>query len=523
MVPLAGHRAERDADMTTWTSGYVADVPYTHGVYRELAPSFLRYAGLLAGIEAPDPGRRLTYLDLGCGQGFSANLIAAANPGIDVHGVDFNPTHILGARTLAGEAGLSNATFHKDSFEDFLHNPDAPQFDIIVLHGILSWVAAERRAEIVELVRRKLITGGLVYASYNALPGWAAAMPLRRLLYDHAAQSRGPMLDRIAQALAFADALRDAGGGLFASNPLMGHMLDHVKTHDLAYVAHEFFNRDWIPLYHGDVVDELGEAKVSYVGSAGLLEQIDSLNLTSAQAGLLSSIPDPSLRETARDALLGTQFRKDLFLRGVLPLASPQVDELWLDSRVALTSSRAEFTLQIKAPIGEVTLHPDIYEPLCAVLAEGPVTNRQLLGHEKMAGRTFQELREAINVLIAVGFVQPCLGVEGEAERAVSTAAFNAAIVKRAELSTDLGYVASPVTGCGIALDRMSQLFLGGWRRKAPDIPAYVWGILSAQNQRLTKDGRIIESEEGNLLELAQMFAHFLDKRIPMLQRLGIG
>lgn len=124
--------------MTAWASGYVTDVPYTHGFYGELTPGFLAFAALTAGVQAPDPARPLKYCELGCGQGFSANLIAAANPQAEVFAMDFNPTHIHGAYTLAEQAGLTNAHFYEQSFEEFLSEPELPQFDIIVLHGILS-------------------------------------------------------------------------------------------------------------------------------------------------------------------------------------------------------------------------------------------------------------------------------------------------------------------------------------------------------------------------------------------------
>ena len=43
--------------MSDWTSGYVVDVSYTHGFYKELAPSFLSFAALVQGYAAPGLGR----------------------------------------------------------------------------------------------------------------------------------------------------------------------------------------------------------------------------------------------------------------------------------------------------------------------------------------------------------------------------------------------------------------------------------------------------------------------------------
>ena len=165
--------------MANWSAGYVVDVEYTHGFYQELTPSLLGFLALLQGVQSPDPGASsLTYCELGCGQGFSTNLLAAANPQIQFHATDFNPGHIVGAQNLARAAAVKNVHFYDDSFAEFLSRDDLPDFDFITLHGIYSWVSPENRQTIVEFIRRKLKPGGLVYISYNTMPGWASMMPL---------------------------------------------------------------------------------------------------------------------------------------------------------------------------------------------------------------------------------------------------------------------------------------------------------------------------------------------------------
>ena len=85
-----------------WTSGYVAEIDYTHGYYRELAPGLIDFALLLSGHEPPDRSS-MRYLELGYGQGLSANIHAAAVAG-EVWGADFNPAHAANAQSLAHHA-----------------------------------------------------------------------------------------------------------------------------------------------------------------------------------------------------------------------------------------------------------------------------------------------------------------------------------------------------------------------------------------------------------------------------------
>ena len=64
----------------SWTAGYVSELDYTHGYYREMSPLNLELA-MLSRLQAHSVGRPLRYLELGFGQGLSLNIHAAANEG----------------------------------------------------------------------------------------------------------------------------------------------------------------------------------------------------------------------------------------------------------------------------------------------------------------------------------------------------------------------------------------------------------------------------------------------------------
>ena len=93
-----------------------------------------------SGGSARAPQRSsMNYLELGYGQGVSANLHAADNPRGEFWGTDFNPDHALYARSLARQSGVS-AQWLELGFEAMLDTP-TPPFDFIVLHGVWSWVS----------------------------------------------------------------------------------------------------------------------------------------------------------------------------------------------------------------------------------------------------------------------------------------------------------------------------------------------------------------------------------------------
>ncbi|MEI9965042.1 MAG: methyltransferase regulatory domain-containing protein [Caulobacteraceae bacterium] len=196
---------------------------------------------------------------------------------------------------------------------------DLPDFDYIVLHGIWSWVGDDVRKDICSIIRRRLKVGGVVYISYNALPGWAAAMPLRQILAIHAETAGSDqygVLGQVEPALAFAKQLVDAEGRYFTANPTAKDRLQQIGSLDRRYVAHEYFNKHWEPMYFADVNEWLADSKLTFAASASLQDQVEAVNFTEAQRRLIAGAGHPVLQETLRDYLQNQQFRRDLFVRG---------------------------------------------------------------------------------------------------------------------------------------------------------------------------------------------------------------
>ena len=509
--------------MSTWGDGYVDDGSYIHGFYRELTPSLLALLALTKGQRAPDPNARLTYCELGSGLGLSLNLLASANPQITFYGNDFNPSHILESRALANEAGSDNVHFFEQSFEEFVNEPSLPPaFDFIVLHGIYSWISPENRAHIVEFIRRKLAPGGFLYISYNALPAWSPQMPLQRLLIDYSATQSGPMIGRVQSAIGFAEKLKQADAAYFRHTPHAAQRLAAMPQRPSAYIAHEYFNQHWTPFYHADVVKELASAKVSYLGSAALLENNDGMLLPPAVVEVLKEIKDSTLRETIRDYSAYLMFRRDVFVRGPSPIAKATAQAQWLDRSFAMVSPRDDVPMQIGGIPREVRLRPEVYNPILDELARTPTTVRQLLAHPTIKGFGAPRVIQALETLIGMGHVQPCLDPAHLAARTERTNAFNRAVFERARLSSDIQFVASPVTGGGIPMAQISMLILLGRKKQPSQMPKFVNDALRAQGLRMRKDGKPLETEEESLAEI-QVHANELDSKfIPLWRQLKI-
>jgi SAM-dependent methyltransferase len=511
-----------------WTSGYLAEIDYTHGYYRELAPGLIDLALLLSGHEPPDRAG-MRYLELGYGQGLSANVHAAAAPG-EYWGADFNPAHAANARALA-QAAASDAHFFDDSFADFAARDDVPGFDYIGLHGVWSWVSDDNRRAIVDILRRRLKVGGTLYISYNTLPGWAVAMPLRHMLTLHAetagSYAQG-VVGRIDNSITFGAKLAEVGARYFAQNPMAKTRLDAIAGQNRNYVAHEYFNRDWTPMYFSDIHAWLNDAKLGYACPAALLEQMDAFNLTPQQQEIVNEIPYAVLRETVRDYLLNQQFRRDIFMRGARRLHPLERQERLNSLSIVLAIAPEDMAFEADAGLGKVSLKKDIYQPIIDELADGdggPKRIGDLAKRPKLAAFADGVLLEGLAVLVGSGRAHPA---QDEATRELADPRcrrLNAALVDRARTAGDVTCLASPVLGAGLPVGRFEQMFLGAYERglKRPAEWANdAWETLARQNQAIIKDGAVLQGADKNLAELRDQATAFQDKRFSLLKRLGI-
>lgn len=503
-----------------WTEGYV-DVGYTHDFYRELTPALHRFALLSRSI---DPGTvdldRISYCELGCGHGFSTALLAAAHPQAEFHANDFLPSHIGYAQKLAAEAGTKNVHFYDDSFEEFVGR-DLPQFDVITLHGVYTWVNEENRRHIVDFIARRLKIGGIVYISYNCYPGWATMAPLRQLMVMLSGNSSDPLLPRIDHALAKIQGLFDTNSMYARVNPMLKERFEGVRKQSRPYIAHEYFNRDWTIFYHTEVAAELRGAKLDYATTVEVFEHLDYFNLSAEQQTLLQETGNPDHREVMRDFITNRQFRRDLYVKGRLPLDASERMARLMAMRFVLTTPDDGIQRNVLTPLGKLALTSDVFDPLIAALARGPRTLAQLVEDDALRALAHTAIVEAITVLIGQNHVQPCLPPAGDAERAKSTAAFNTAVMERALRGGDLQFVASPLTGGGYQIGRFEQLFLLAEQRQL-DPAAFVAECLAARGEVLVRNGQALTSPEENLAHLRERHEAFRQRIMPILRQLGI-
>jgi methyltransferase-like protein len=510
--------------MTNWTSGYVADIGYTYGYYSELNPSRASFTFLNAGYAPPSSG---VHCELGFGQGLSVNVHSAAS-GSTWYANDFNPSQAVFAQSLAKVSG-ADAHLTDEAFADFCNRADLPDFDSIGLHGIWSWISDENRTIIVDFIRRKLKVGGALYISYNTQPGWAAFAPMRHLMTEHAAVmgSTGKgVVSKINGALEFAQKLLDTNPMFARANPSVIDRLKKVASQDRHYLAHEYFNKDWHPMHFASMSQWLSPAKIDFACSAHYLDHIVAVNLNAEQQALLKEIPDATFKESVRDFMVNQQFRRDYWIKGARKLSVIEQAELIKQHKLVLTSSREDISLKISGSLGEANMSEAIYAPILDLMSDHKTRSiEEIASKVKDKSVNFSQVVQAAMVLVGAGHIASVQSESQVAKAKQASAKLNEALIDKARFSAEITFLASPVTGGGIAVNRFQQLFLLAMRngKKQPqEWASEVWSVLAAQNQRLLKEGKTLESAEDNIQELVNQANDFARKRLPILKALEI-
>lgn len=506
-----------------WTQGYVSDIEYLPGFYVEQTPAHLDVVCLLRGIEPPvRSGEAFRYCELGCGVGETATTIAAANPRSEVWGFDFNPAHIARARQLAKDGGLQNIRLEDASFEQLIEGklPDLPQFDYITLHGVWSWVSAENRAHIVRFIDSYLKPGGLVYVSYNALPGWTSAVPLQRILSLSAARDNDRSDRRVMRALETAREFAAAG-----STRIPEQLLQRLdKETSVAYLSHEYLNEHWAPCFHTDVASDLAAAKLNYVGSATLLENFPDLSLTAEQRELIGRLP-PAIVETAKDYFLERTFRRDVFVRGARSIPERRLDNRIAEARLCLVVPPELVTREIDIPLGKASLNASFYQPALDALIAAPHTIGELMALPE-ASQSTATPREILGMLIGTRQAMmmpphPCQQTSPDGVKAYNSVHLAACADEGRAVCT----LAGAAIGSGVTARLFEMLAYEALAAGAPTDPEgltnAVWSLLQSRGDRIRHDGEPIEDDGENLRILRENIDKIVAIALPLWRRVG--
>ena len=493
-------------------SDYVTDIGYLRNFHTDLAPSRLRLVAALNGL-APPPAEGFDYCELGCAYGDTAVVLAAANPGARFVGIDINPEHIALAERSARAGGLDNVRFLERDLAD-LSGEALGDFDYITAHGVMSWVGPDKRKALVELAAARLKPGGLLFVSYNAMPGWAAIEPLRQLLLSGTG-TEGDSLERARKGLELAKQMRDAGAAYFTDNPPAREMLATMEKVGLRYVVHEYLHAHWAPMYFANVAWDMATAGLNFVGSLPLPSNYRDLAIPPELASVFEGVTDRVTFESLKDFAVNEYFRRDVYVKGKAT-RSPATTSAYLDE-TSFVATRTE-----AAPKGAV------FDAILGALVEGSATGQRLARRPELAGAGAEQVRAALLRLVLAEQVTPVHGVTMAVattaeERHAVPSAFNRAVLQQ-RLSSEIPIVlASPVSGTGVRVTALEAVAIRLVTEVPPgDRPAWVLAYFGPGELKMTVRERVVESAEEQGAVVLEGLARFEKEGLARLIELGI-
>ena len=155
------------------------------------------------------------------------------------------------------------------------------------------------------------------------------------------------------------------------------------------------------------------------------------------------------------------------------------------------------------------------------ILDRGPLSLRELLTSPAAAKLEWPGLLDAIKVLVGHGELQPALPAESDAARAASARSLNAAVMARAKEAAELSYLASPVTGGGVRVDRLTQLYLEAKQDNNRDPVSALTAMAEQRGGIVDKNDKPLGPDEARAALTAKA-AQIEERSVPLLARLGI-
>jgi SAM-dependent methyltransferase len=512
-----------------WTQGYVTDVTYTNSYFRELSPVWLNHVAAMQGARPRPLTEGFTHIDLGCGLGQTSIVLAGCFPQGRFYGVDFNPAHIDSAQHTAAQLGLSNVAFLEHAFEELLE-ADLPQFDFVTLHGIWSWIGDGARQAVQRFIYKRLKPGGIVYNSYNCLPGWAGDTPIRRLLLELGALHHGDSAARAERAAKDALELANLKLGYFRTQPAAVDQIAKLPKRQANYLAHEYLNAAWTTFYAADVADEMATSKLTYLGSATLTDNFLDLLLGEPAAEHCRKQPTERLRQLAQDFLTGQRFRRDVFVRGHPRLARGEMARIMRDQCFALPGLVDDFTEKAKVPRGEITFDPNAMEAVRLALSHGAASLGEILDAGPKDKTPF-DLERSVLLLTAVGRLMPVSAPFKPPRTAQQPAKIrilgdlNKKLVTLARQTMTRQHLVSTQTGISMPLDSVDAIALVRLEEGTPPakLAEVVGEELKTRGIRINRNGEPVSDPAKAESQLQEMIGRFLSHQLTTLIRFGIA
>ena len=221
---------------------------------------------------------------------------------------------------------------------------------------------------------------------------------------------------------------------------------------DKVYLAHEFINEGWEALYVTQTMANFAEAKLTFIGSASLIENRIDLCVPKDLQESVREAPDVGMRELLKDYVVNKQFRRDVYIKGPQQLSPRDQRQRFAEIAFATAWMNKEFPEKFQLPIGELAPKKETYSALLAAVSGKVCTGGELLATAEKAGLREPDTMLLLLLLVNAGVIQPARPDHAKVDRSASHR-LNGLIMETTASADTHRFFASPVLGSSLRLE----------------------------------------------------------------------
>ncbi|OFJ52929.1 methyltransferase regulatory domain-containing protein [Mycolicibacterium grossiae] len=239
--------------------------PYTSDAFPQSAPGRLAAIAHVFGLDTPDLATA-RVLEIGCASAGNLIPFAAMYPRARVVGVDLSEVQIAHGRARAAALGVENLELIAADLAQ-LDPESLGRFDVIVAHGVYSWVPEHVRDALLNIFRSALSPDGVAYVSYNTHPGWKSKEVLRDVMLLASGASATPE-EKVREARGVVDFLADVA----PAGSVLARTLAEFEARDVgfgdAYLLHDELEAFNAPCYFYEMIGRAAAHGLAYLAEA---------------------------------------------------------------------------------------------------------------------------------------------------------------------------------------------------------------------------------------------------------------
>jgi SAM-dependent methyltransferase len=284
-------------------------IPYAALPHPLTHPDRLATVATFLGYDAPSPAR-CRVLEVGCNEGANLIPMAVSLPESSFVGCDLSSSAIATGQATIAAIGARNVELR---CADLARLPAAlGDFDYIVAHGVYSWVPAPVRDALLALAGARLAPGGVMFVSFNALPGCHARLAAWEMLHQHVDGIADPR-ERLAAARTFARMVAEGGTPQHPADDALRAELRAIAERNDSQLFHDDLAVPNDPVYFRDFAAHAARHGLAYLAEAEL-HTMSGAGISTEARQFLSTL-DPLAREQYLDFVRLRRFRQSLLRR----------------------------------------------------------------------------------------------------------------------------------------------------------------------------------------------------------------